>query len=148
MVLPVTYIVFRNGMSSVWKVTNKGELILLPGDFHAHNVRFEKEGNIITAHEEIPHTLVKTITDGSVDTFYYTQEYKVGGPVIRPRTILIQESGLKKVLFNYDTYQKGELIPGLSRNNDKFWWIFGLGKIAIFVLIIGIKKRIKLNPIV
>lgn len=66
----------HNGMGSVWKLTNKGALILLLENFHAHNVSLDKEGNIITAHGENPYTLVKIKQNGSIDTLYHTEDYK------------------------------------------------------------------------
>lgn len=66
----------HNGMGSVWKLTNKGELKLLLGNFHAHNISLDKDNNLITAHGEIPHTLVKINQNGSIDTLYQTKDYK------------------------------------------------------------------------
>lgn len=66
----------HNGMGSVWKLTNKGELKLLLSDFHAHNVSLDKYGNLITAHGESPHTLVRIRQNGNIDTLYQTNDYK------------------------------------------------------------------------
>jgi len=63
-------------MGSVWKLTNKGELKLLLQNFHAHNVTLDINNNLITAHGEIPHTLVRISQNGSVDTLYYTKNFK------------------------------------------------------------------------
>ncbi len=67
----------HNGMGSVWKLTNKGVLKLLIGNFHAHNVSLDKHNNLITAHGETPHTLVKISPNGNVDTLFQTEDHKV-----------------------------------------------------------------------
>lgn len=66
----------HNGMGSVWKLTNKGELKLLLQNFHAHNVSLDKQNNLITAHGEVPHTLIRINQNGSIDTLYHTRDYK------------------------------------------------------------------------
>lgn len=66
----------HNGMGSVWKLTNKGELKLLLQNFHAHNVNLDKENNLITAHGETPHTLVRVRQNGIIDTLYHTNDFK------------------------------------------------------------------------
>ena len=66
----------HNGMGSVWKLTNKGKLKLLLQNFHAHNVSLDKENNLITAHGETPHTLVRVRQNGMIDTLYHTIDYK------------------------------------------------------------------------
>jgi len=68
--------IMHNGMGSVWKLTNKGELELLLQNFHAHNVSLDKQNNLITAHGEVPHTLLRINQNGSLDTLYHTSDYK------------------------------------------------------------------------
>jgi len=66
----------HNGMGSVWKLTNEGELELLLSDFHAHNVSLDHDGSIITAHGEGSHTLVRVKQNRKIDTLYHTLDYK------------------------------------------------------------------------
>ena len=66
----------HNGMGSVWKLTNRGDLELLLSDFHAHNVSLDRDGSIITAHGEGSHTLVRIQQNGKIDTLYHTLDYK------------------------------------------------------------------------
>lgn len=66
----------HNGRGSVWKLTNKGILELLLSNFHAHNVSLDKDGNLVTAHGEGHHTMVRMLPDGSLDTLYHTENHK------------------------------------------------------------------------
>ena len=66
----------HNGMGSVWKFTNKGELKLLLSDFHAHNVNLDKAGNLITAHGEGTHTMIRILSNGQLDTLHHATNYK------------------------------------------------------------------------
>jgi len=65
----------HNGKGSVWLYTNKGELKLLLRDFHAHNVSLDRDGNVVTAHGEGDHTMVRRYPDGSLDTLYSTSDF-------------------------------------------------------------------------
>lgn len=66
----------HNGMGSVWKLTNKGKLELLFENFHAHNVSLDTDGNLITAHGENNHTMVRLNTNGTIDTLYHRLNHK------------------------------------------------------------------------
>lgn len=55
--------IFHNG-GTVWKLTDKGQLIALLKNFHAHNVSLDKDGNLYSAHGEGTHRLVKILLDG------------------------------------------------------------------------------------
>ncbi|MDC8003960.1 hypothetical protein POV27_07840 [Aureisphaera galaxeae] len=66
----------HNERGSVWKLTSEGELILLLGDFHAHNVSLDGNGNLITAHGEGTHTMVRLSKTGEMDTLYHTLDHK------------------------------------------------------------------------
>lgn len=288
--------IMHNGMGSVWKLTNKGKLELLFENFHAHNVSLDAHGNLITAHGENNHTMVRLNSNGKVDTLYhrlnhkefnggnctytpfgeivftaenylwrvnkygdkekvsdykfgwnqtiyadengnyyasdigdglgklikvdstgkstviasnliskldrpfdrhadilmgitlgcdghvyvaelagkriikvldnqksetfytssdgwfptgvdffsgnaYIIEYKSGNGHEGPRIIKIDESGVKTLLFNYITYEKGEISPITNNNNNLFWWIGGLAIITVSITILVIKKK-------
>ena len=60
----------HNERGSVWKLHNDGKLELLLSDFHAHNVNLDAEGNLITAHSEGDHTLVRISPENDLDTLY------------------------------------------------------------------------------
>ena len=60
--------IMHNERGSVWKLTPDGELKLLLSDFHAHNVSLDGLGNLISAHGEEHHTMVRLNRDGSIDT--------------------------------------------------------------------------------
>jgi hypothetical protein len=93
----------HNEMGSVWKLTKEGKLELLLGNFHAHNVSLDKNGNIITAHGENTHTMIRLNTDGSIDTLFNTKNHKnffggnctysIGGEII---------FGIEKYLWRID----------------------------------------------
>ncbi|GAB5399301.1 MAG: hypothetical protein Aureis2KO_08860 [Aureisphaera sp.] len=63
-------------MGSVWKYTPEGELILLLGNFHAHNVSLDSHSNVITAHGENSHTMVRLNNVGSIDTLHHSLDYR------------------------------------------------------------------------
>ena len=65
----------NNGRGSVWKLYSCGEIELLLGDFHAHNVSLDANGNLITAHGEDNHTIVKRFKDGALDTLFQTRDH-------------------------------------------------------------------------
>lgn len=62
-------------MGSVWKLSHDGRLELLLNDFHAHNVSLDKAGNLITAHGENNHTMVRLSQNGTIDTLYHTYNH-------------------------------------------------------------------------
>ncbi len=65
-----TDISIRGG--SVWRLSPNGELDLLMDNIHAHNVSLDNEGNVITAHGEGNHTMIRISPDGCIDTLYHT----------------------------------------------------------------------------
>lgn len=58
----------HNDMESVWKLSNDGKLELLLSNFHAHNVNLDKQGNLVTAHGEGDHTMVRINQNLKLDT--------------------------------------------------------------------------------
>ena len=66
----------HNGRGSVWKLTPEGKLILLLSDFHAHNVSLDKEDQLITAHGEEHHTMIRLEDSGAVDTLITKNDYR------------------------------------------------------------------------
>ncbi len=60
----------HNERGSVWKLSNEGKLELLLADFHAHNVSLDADDNLVTAHGEGDHTLVRIGKDSNLDTLY------------------------------------------------------------------------------
>ena len=58
----------HNERGSVWKLDNKGKLHLMFGDFHAHNVSLDEAGNLITAHGEEEHLMLRLKKNGEIDT--------------------------------------------------------------------------------
>lgn len=66
--------IMHNGRGSVWILSDEGRLELLLGDFHAHNVSIDKDGNIVTAHGEGNHTMVRLSPHGKVDTLISTTD--------------------------------------------------------------------------
>jgi hypothetical protein len=66
----------HNGMGSVWKLTNRGRLELLLKNFHAHNVNLDKDGNVVTAHGENNHTMIRLNSDGAMDTLCHRLNYR------------------------------------------------------------------------
>ncbi|MEZ4892511.1 MAG: hypothetical protein R3A50_13850 [Saprospiraceae bacterium] len=67
--------IMHNGRGTVWKLTSEGELVKIFGDFHAHNVSIDAEGNLITAHGEDHHTLLRVSKDGAIDTLFHTLDF-------------------------------------------------------------------------
>ncbi len=68
--------IVHNGRGSVWKLNPDGKLELLLGDFHAHNVSIDKEGNLYTAHGEGNHTMLRLPPNGKIDTLISTTDIK------------------------------------------------------------------------
>ena len=66
----------HKGMGGVWKLTNDGKLELLLENFHAHNVSLDEHGNLVTAHGENNHTMVRINKDETVDTLYHCFDHK------------------------------------------------------------------------
>lgn len=64
------------GMGAVWKLTKDGELKLLLKDFHAHNVSLDQDANLVTAHGENNHTMIKLYPSGAIDTLHHVYNYK------------------------------------------------------------------------
>jgi len=70
--------IIHNGRGSVWKLSYDGKLELLLEDFHAHNVSLDKDFNLVTAHGEMDeHTMVRINFDGSIDTLFHANNYKL-----------------------------------------------------------------------
>ena len=65
----------HNGRGSVWKLYPCGEIELVLQDFHAHNVSFDSQGNIVTSHGEGNHLMVRLNKDGSIDTLFQTLDH-------------------------------------------------------------------------
>jgi len=61
---------------SIWKLDNKGNIHQLIKDIHAHNVDLDSEGNIITAHGEDPHVLIRINKNGSIDTLLVEHNFR------------------------------------------------------------------------
>ena len=72
----------HNGRGSVWMVGPDGTVKLLLSDFHSHNVNLMPNGDLVVAHGEETHTLVRlsfnaTRTDVvSIDTLISTTDIK------------------------------------------------------------------------
>ncbi|MCB0640596.1 MAG: hypothetical protein KDC44_03115 [Phaeodactylibacter sp.] len=56
--------ILHHGRGAVWKLSPTGQLKLLAGDFHAHNVDLDADGQVISAHGEDTHLLVRFREDG------------------------------------------------------------------------------------
>lgn len=65
--------IHHNGRGSLWKLPNGGSPELLLGDFHAHNVALDEEGNIYSAHGEDTHTMIR-ISNNGIDTLFSTSD--------------------------------------------------------------------------
>ncbi len=59
---------------TLWRLSASGKLTALLKDFHAHNVVLDARGNIISAHGEDHHTLVRLWTSGEMDTLLTTTD--------------------------------------------------------------------------
>lgn len=72
------------GRGAVWKLHHTGRLELLLSDFHAHNVNLDAGGNLVTAHGEGTHTMVRIDDNGSVDTLAEADDYRLfnGGKAV------------------------------------------------------------------
>ena len=68
--------IFHNGRGSVWKLYKDGKLELLLSDFHAHNVSLDTEGNLVTAHGEGHHTMVRMLGNKVSDTLYTSRSFE------------------------------------------------------------------------
>ncbi len=66
----------HNGMGSVWKLTHDGNLELLLRNFHAHNVNLDQNGNVVTAHGENNHTMIRLHGSGNMDTLCHRMDYR------------------------------------------------------------------------
>ncbi len=66
----------HNQRGSLWKLTPAGKLTLVAGDFHAHNVSLDNEGNPVSAHGEENHTMIRFLPGGKKDTLFHGLDYK------------------------------------------------------------------------
>lgn len=110
--------IMHNGMGSVWKLTNNGKLELLFENFHAHNVSLDADGNLITAHGENNHTMVRLNTNGTIDTLYHClnhKEFNGGNCTYTPFGEIVFAA--QKYLWRINKYGKKEKI-----SNYKFGW--------------------------
>lgn len=90
----------HNGRGSVWKLSNDGKLTLLLKDFHAHNVSLDENGNLITAHGEENHTMIRLNKDGSMDTLIHSLDLNIffgGNCTYTPKGEIL--FGLKKHIW-------------------------------------------------
>lgn len=67
---------FHNERGSVWKLSSKGELTLLLGNFHAHNLGLDASGNLYVSHGEGTHTMVRRNMNGRIDTIINTTDIR------------------------------------------------------------------------
>lgn len=56
--------ILHHGRGAVWKLSPKGTLALIAGDFHAHNVNLDAKGQVLSAHGEDHHLFVRFDADG------------------------------------------------------------------------------------
>ncbi|MBT8263212.1 MAG: hypothetical protein KJO05_10345 [Bacteroidia bacterium] len=68
--------IFHNGRGSVWKLHKNGTLELLLKDFHSHNVSLDHDGNLVTAHGEQHHTMVRLLGNKVSDTIYTSENFE------------------------------------------------------------------------
>jgi hypothetical protein len=110
--------ILHNGMGSVWKLTNKGELELLFKNFHAHNVSLDSKGNLVTAHGENNHTMIRLNTNGTIDTLYHRlthKEFNGGNCAYAPWGEIVFSA--EKYLWRINEYGEKEKI-----SDHKFGW--------------------------
>jgi DNA-binding beta-propeller fold protein YncE len=67
--------IVRDG-GSIWKLDNKGNVHQLLKSIHAHNVNLDSEGNIVTAHGEDQHILIRINQNGAIDTLLVEKNYR------------------------------------------------------------------------
>jgi hypothetical protein len=110
--------IVHNGRGSVWKLSKSGKLDLLLEDFHAHNVSLDSDGNLITAHGEENHTLVRINKNNEIDTIFETFDYQEfnGGNCTysKDKTIIF---GAKNYIWKIGKNQKKE-----KASNRYFEW--------------------------
>ncbi|QCK16110.1 NHL repeat-containing protein [Mangrovivirga cuniculi] len=112
--------ILHNEMGSVWKLTNKGKLELLFENFHAHNVSLDADGNLITAHGENNHTMVRLNSDGKIDTLYHRlnhEEFNGGNSTYTPlgEIVFVAENYLWRVNQYGDKEKLSEYKLGWSQ---------------------------------
>ncbi len=93
--------IIHNGRGSLWIFTVEGELLLIQGDFHAHNVSLDSLDNPVAAHGELNHTLIR-FRRGFHDTLFHSMEEEefFGGncTFYRDQTIYF---GIRKHIWRY-----------------------------------------------
>ena len=67
--------IFHNGRGSLWKLDSEGNIKLIAGDFHAHNVSLDQNGNLVSAHGENTYTMI-AFREGIKDTLIHTTDFK------------------------------------------------------------------------
>ena len=67
--------ILHNGLGSVWKFTTEGNLELVLGDFHAHNVNLDDQGNLVVANGEDHQTMIRILGNGRYDTLVTTTDF-------------------------------------------------------------------------
>ncbi len=68
--------IMRNG-GTIFKLSKEGKISIMLKGIHAHNVVLDDDGNLITAHGEDNHTMLRINTDGSIDTLIHTHDMDV-----------------------------------------------------------------------
>lgn len=67
--------IFHNGMGSLWKLNTNGQITLIAGNFHAHNVSLDDDQNLVSAHGENTYTMI-TFKGKDRDTLFHTDDFK------------------------------------------------------------------------
>lgn len=65
----------HHGRGAVYKLSDKGKFTVLLKDFHAHNVSLDKSENLITAHGEGQHIMIRYSGVDDIDTLFYSDDH-------------------------------------------------------------------------
>ncbi|MCB0793458.1 MAG: hypothetical protein KDB88_01875, partial [Flavobacteriales bacterium] len=59
----------------VWRLDLSGKAVVVLDHFHAHNVSLDADGNLVTAHGELPHVMIRVDKRGHIDTLFLSEDH-------------------------------------------------------------------------
>ncbi len=124
--------IFHNERGTLWKLSHDGKLEALLKDFHAHNVDLDSDGNVISAHGEDNHTMIRLLKNGQRDTLFHTTNFKEffgGNCTYTPQGDIIFH--IEKFLWKINAEGQREKISDHEFNWSQTIYSDALGKVYV-----------------
>lgn len=162
-----------DGKGKLIKIDSHGEATIIAENLITKSERpYDKHGDILMGVTEgcdgkiyiaeLAGQRIIRINKNSSETFYrsegdwipsgidffagdaYILEYKQKNGNAGPRIIKVDESGKKTIIFDYDSFEKNEIIQNSNSNNKgSFWFVIAFLLIGIGVIFTGIVLKAK-----